>query len=186
VSNENTERRYWIWGQFDEASSSILNKTQRIVHDELRGPSFIVHLTLSGPFFDLSPSTLERIDTFALKNKQFSIKPRAYGMKDLFFQSLFVEIENTHKLNTLKMNLDDLLEVSSEDFFPHISLFYGLKNKAVKQAVIDHLLTLPEYLVLDKITIAETGQGDIESWKIVRQYPLINNLNVVNSLGRPL
>ena len=75
-------------------------------------------------------------------------------MKDLFFQSLFVEIENTHKLNTLKMNLDDLLEVSSEDFFPHISLFYGLKNKAVKQAVIDHLLTLPEYLVLDKITIA--------------------------------
>jgi len=186
VSNENTERRYWIWGQFDEASSSILNKTQRIVHDELQGPSFILHLTLSGPFFDLSPSTLERIDTFALKNKQFSIKPRAYGMKDLFFQSLFVEIENTHKLNTLKMNLDDLLEVSSEDFFPHISLFYGLKNKAVKQAVIDHLLTLPEYLVLDKITIAETGQGDIESWRIVRQYPLINNLNVVNNLGRPL
>jgi hypothetical protein len=186
VSNENTERRYWIWGQFDEASSSILNKTQRIVHDELQGPSFILHLTLSGPFFDLSPSTLERIDTFALKNKQFSIKPRAYGMKDLFFQSLFVEIENTHKLNTLKMNLDDLLEVSSEDFFPHISLFYGLKNKAVKQAVIDHLLTLPEYIVLDKITIAETGQGDIESWKIVRQYPLINNLNVLNSLGRPI
>ena len=186
MSNENTERRYWIWGQFDEASSSILNKTQRIVHDELQGPSFILHLTLSGPFFDLSPSTLERIDTFALKNKQFSIKPRAYGMKDLFCQSLFVEIENTHKLNTLKMNLDDLLEVSSEDFFPHISLFYGLKNKAVKQAVIDHLLALPEYLVLDKITIAETGQGDIESWKIVSQYPLITNLNVVNSLGRPL
>ena len=74
MSNENTERRYWIWGQFDEASSSILNKTQRIVHDELQGPSFILHLTLSGPFFDLSPSTLERIDTFALKNKQFSIK----------------------------------------------------------------------------------------------------------------
>ena len=186
MSNENTERRYWIWGQFDEASSSILNKTQRIVHDELQGPSFIVHLTLSGPFFDLSPSTLERIDTFALKNKQYSIQPSANRMKDLNFQSLFVEIENTHKLNTLKMNLDDLLEVSSEDFFPHISLFYGLKNKAVKQAVIDHLLTLPEYLVLDKITIAETGQGDIESWRIVRQYPLINNLNVVNNLGRPL
>ena len=186
MSTEDTEKRYWIWGQFDEASTAILNKIQRIVHDELQGPSFILHLTLSGPFFDLSPSTLERIDAFALKNKQFSIKPRAYGMKDLFFQSLFVEIENTHKLNTLKMNLDDLLEVSSEDFFPHISLFYGSKNKAVKQAVIDHLLTLPEYLVLDKITIAETGQGDIESWKIIRQYPLINNLNVSNSLGRPL
>ena len=186
MSTENTEKRYWIWGQFDEASSLTLNKIQRTVHDELQGPSFILHLTLSGPFFDLSPSTLERIDMFALKNKQFSIKPRAYGMKDLFFQSLFVEIENTHKLNTLKMNLDDLLEVSSEDFFPHISLFYGLKNKAVKQVVIDHLLTLPEYLVLDKITIAETGQGDIESWKIIRQYPLMNNLNVSNSLGRPL
>ena len=107
-------------------------------------------------------------------------------MKDLFFQSLFVEIANTNKLNTLKMNLDDLLEVSSEDFFPHISLFYGLKNQIVKQIVIDHLLTLPEYLVLDKITVAETGQGDIESWRIVRQYPLINNLNVLNSLGRPI
>jgi hypothetical protein len=39
---------------------------------------------------------------------------------------------------------------------------------------------------LDKITVAETGQGDIESWRIVRQYPLINNLNVLNGLGRPL
>ena len=186
MSNENTESRYWIWGQFDEASSLSLNKIQKIVHDELQGPSFILHLTLSGPFFDLSPSTLERIDTFALKNKQFSIKPRSYGMKDLFFQSLFVEIENTHKLNTLKINLDDLLEVSSENFFPHISLFYGLKHQAVKQAVIEDLHKLPEHLVLDKITIAETGQGDVESWKIIRQYPLINNLNVRNNLGRPL
>ena len=83
-------------------------------------------------------------------------------------------------------DLDDLLEVSSENFFPHISLFYGLKHQAVKQAVIEDLHKLPEHLVLDKITIAETGQGDIESWKIIRQYPLINNLNVRNSLGRPL
>ena len=107
-------------------------------------------------------------------------------MKDLFFQSLFVEIENTNKLNTLKMNLDDLLELGSEDFFPHISLFYGLKHQAIKQDVIENLLKLPEYLVLDKITIAETGQGDIESWKIIRQYPLINNRDVSNNLGRPL
>ena len=186
MSNANSAKRYWIWGQFDETSSSILNKIQRTVHNELQGPSFILHLTLSGPFFDLSPSTLERIDTFALKNTQFSIKTRSYGMKDLFFQSLFVEIENTNKLNTLKMNLDDLLEVGSEDFFPHISLFYGLKHQAIKQDVIENLLKLPEYLVLDKITIAETGQGDIESWKIIRQYPLINNRDVSNNLGRPL
>ena len=156
------------------------------MHDELQGPSFILHLTLSGPFFDLSSSTLEKIDTFALKNKQFSLKPRSYGMKDLFFQSLFVEIENTNKLNALKMNLDDLLEVSSKDFFPHISLFYGLKDQAIKQTVIEGLPKLPEHLILNKITIAETGQEDIESWKIVHQYPLINNLNVRNSLGRPL
>ena len=186
MSTENTEKRYWIWGQFDEASSLTLNKIQRTVHDELQGPSFILHLTLSGPFFDLSPSTLEKIDTFALKNTQCLIKPRSYGMKDLFFQSLFVEIENTNKLNTLKMNLDDLLKVSSEDFFPHISLFYGLKHQTIKQAVIESLPQLPELIVLDKITIAETGQGDVESWKIIRQYPLINKLNVSNNLGRPL
>ena len=186
MSTENTEKRYWIWGQFDEASTAILNKIQRTVHDELQGPSFILHLTLSGPFFDLSPSTLEKIDTFALKNTQFSVKTRSYGMKDLFFQSLFVEIENTNKLNTLKMNLDDLLKVSSEDFFPHISLFYGLKHQTIKQVVIENLLKLPDYLVLDKITIAETGQGDIESWKIIRQFPLISKLNVSNNLGRPL
>ncbi len=186
MSNNNTAKRYWIWGQFDEASSSTLNKIQRTVHDQLQGPSFILHLTLSGPFFDLKPSTLERIDAFALKNTQSLLKLRSYGMKDLFFQSLFVEIKKTHKLNALKMNLDDMLEVSSEDFFPHISLFYGLKHTAIKQAVIESLPQLPEFIVLDKITIAEIGQGDIESWKIIRQYPLINNLNVSNSLGRPL
>ena len=93
MSNKNTESRYWIWGQFDEASSLSLNKIQKIVHDELQGPSFILHLTLSGPFFDLSPNTLERIDTFALKNKQFSIKPRSYGMKDLFFSHYLLRLK---------------------------------------------------------------------------------------------
>ena len=75
--------------------------------------------------------------------------------------------------------------LDSELFYPHISLFYGLKDQATKQSVINQLLTIPKSLILDTISIVEIGEG-VESWRVLYQYPLMKNLYALNTIGRPI
>ena len=89
------KKRYWLWGEIDEASNELLKKIQRSVNERLGGPAFDLHLTLSGPFYDISQDRLNQIEAFSMRHRQIVIKPSSYQVKDLFFQSLFLEIENS-------------------------------------------------------------------------------------------
>ena len=120
-----------------------------------------------------------------MRHRQIAIKPSSYRVKDLFFQSLFLEIEKSVELSDLKNKLDNQLGIDTELFYPHISLFYGLKDPVIKQSVINQLLTIPESLILDKISIAEIGEG-VESWRVLYQYPLMKDLYAFNTIGRPI
>ena len=179
------KKRYWLWGEIDEASNEILKKIQLSVNERLGGPAFDLHLTLSGPFYDISQDRLNQIEAFSITNKQLLIKPSSYQAKDLFFQSLFLEIEKSVELSDLKNTLDNQLGLDSELFYPHISLFYGLKDQATKQSVINQLLNIPKSLILNKISIVEIGEG-VESWRILYQYPLMKDLYALNTIGRPI
>ena len=179
------KKRYWLWGETDEASNEILKKIQLSVNERLGGPAFDLHLTLSGPFYDISQDRLNQIEAFSMRHRQIAIKPSSYRVKDLFFQSLFLEIEKSVELSDLKNKLDNQLGLDNELFYPHISLFYGLKDPAIKQSVINQLLTIPESLILDKISIAEIGEG-VESWRVLYQYPLMKDLYAFNTIGRPI
>ena len=179
------KKRYWLWGELDAASNEILKKIQLSINERLGGPTFDLHLTLSGPFYDINQDRLNQIEAFSIRNRQFSIKPSSYQAKDLFFQSLFLEIEKSVELSDLKNTLDNQLGLDSELFYPHISLFYGLKDQATKQSVINQLLTIPKSLILDTISIVEIGEG-VESWRVLYQYPLMKNLYALNTIGRPI
>ena len=174
------KKRYWLWGEIDEASNELLKKIQRSVNERLGGPAFDLHLTLSGPFYDISQDRLNQIEAFSMRNRQIVIKPSSYHVKDLF-----LEIKKSVELSDLKNKLDNQLGLDDELFYPHISLFYGLKDPAIKQSVINQLLTIPESLILDKISIAEIGEG-VESWRVLYQYPLMKDLYALNSIGRPI
>ena len=84
------KKRYWLWGEIDEASNEILKKIQLSVNERLGGPAFDLHLTLSGPFYDISQDRLNQIEAFSMRHRQIAIKPSSYRVKDLFFQSLFL------------------------------------------------------------------------------------------------
>ena len=89
------------------------------------------------------------------------------------------------ELMDLKEKLDDLLNTPTKDYNPHISLFYGDIQHSLKEEAIDKLDMPPEEVTLDRISIVEIVD-DIESWRVLYSYPLIQKLNAKLTLGRPL
>jgi len=181
--SEKNNKRYSIWGEFDEGSTSAIRQIQEKVNLSLGGPLFKSHLTLSG-FFNINSEILEDIQRFSLKQKKILMETQSYGMKDTFFQALYIEIEKSESLTGLKKNLDKTLLKNNGEFFPHISLFYGLEDESRKQLVIDKLPVLPEKILLSKLSIARI-EDDIKAWEVVHSFPLVENIKV-DSLGRPI
>ena len=182
--SEENNKRYSIWGEFDEDSTSAIQQIQEKVNLSLEGPLFKTHLTLSG-FFNINSQILEDIERFGLKQNKILMETHSYGMKDTFFQALYIEIEKSQTLTGLKKNLDKLLLMNNGEFFPHISLFYGLEDKSKKQLVIEKLPLLPKQILLSKLSIARI-EDDIEAWEVMHSFPLVGNITVDNSLGRPI
>ena len=89
------------------------------------------------------------------------------------------------ELKDLKGRLDDLLNTPIKDYNPHISLFYGDIKDSLKEDTIGKLDMPPEEITLDRISIVEIVDN-IESWKVLYSYPLIQKLNAKLTLGRPL
>jgi len=71
------------------------------------------------------------------------------------------------------------------EFFPHISLFYGLEDESRKQLVTEKLPLPPKEILLTKLSIARI-EDDIETWEVIRSFPLIENITADISLGRPI
>jgi 2'-5' RNA ligase len=182
--SEDKNKRYSIWGRFDDLSTSAIKQIQQNVNSKLMGPKFEPHLTLSG-FFKLNPSLREDLRTFSFNNKERLIKTKSYGIKNEFFQSLYIEVEKSEPLNNLKNRLDVILDHDSGEFFPHISLFYGMEPASKKQKVIDMLSDFPKEITLNKLSIVYISE-DIESWEVIDEFPLLEKAFYSDNLGRPI
>ena len=151
---ESNKKTYYIWGEFSHIDFTSLNRLQKRVNDFFNGPDFIVHLTLSGPFYELDEATIGGIEDLAVTNNMIEMTTNGYGIEDNIFQSFYIQIQMSSELINLKGRLDDLLNITpKEDFNPHISLFYGNIRQTLKQEVISKLNTPPEVITLDRISI---------------------------------
>ena len=182
---ETNKKTYYIWGAFSHIDFTSLNRLQKRVNDLFNGPDFIVHLTLSGPFYDLDDATIGGIEDLAENNNMIEMTTNGYGIEDSIFQSFYVQIQESSELINLKGRLDDLLNIKPKDFNPHISLFYGNIRQTLKQEVISKLETPPEVITLDRISIVEIID-DVESWEVLYTYPLTQKLIAKLTLGRPV
>ena len=71
------------------------------------GPDFDAHLTLSGP---INYNESHNRKNFLNLSKRFSklkLKLSGIGYKENYFQSLFLVVENTDELNSLKKSIDE-------------------------------------------------------------------------------
>ena len=75
--------------------------------------------------------------------------------------------ESSNKVTT---NLQLSLKLKSNEFFPHISLFYGIATKQSKEKVIKRLST-PKEFMLESISLVDVDEN-INSWKVIERFPL--------------
>ena len=87
--NSNISNGFYIWGQFDIASTELISFLQREVNNDLQGPEFVAHLTLTGPVnyeLEICKNLLEELCN---RFTEFSISLNGIGFKDKFFQAFF-------------------------------------------------------------------------------------------------
>ena len=163
----------WVWGQFDNASTEQITRLHNAANEMLNGPSFDVHLTLSGPILDLESNYQSKLNDLSKTLSCIEIKLDGIGMKDQFYQSLFLNLKENLTLKNLKTQIDSKLNLDKDNFFPHISLYYGNAREKSKLRFLDEL-RLPEKALLDTISIVKVDE-EIKSWKVLRSFSLRTN-----------
>ena len=168
----------WIWCEFSSKDSDYLIKIQDIVQNKLRGPKFKIHLTLAGPFQNINNSSAEGIKKYCDQHSPIEVNTHGYGSKEKFFQSLFISIDKSKELEDLRKALFKInCQNRTKNFFPHISLSYGIFQTKIKENLITSLPRLKRSFTIDKISLVEINE-DINLWKISESFSFKNALTI--------
>ena len=161
---------YWIWGQFDAESTKLITSLHQNINNELSGPKFDVHLTISGPFLYKEEAHTQIFESLSERFGKFNIQLNGIGKKNEFFQSLFINVTENETLKKLKNSIDHSFNIDRVEYFPHISLFYGNADIVIKNKIINKSKT-PKHVMLDRLSIIKVDE-EIKSWKVLKSYSL--------------
>ena len=170
INEKRISKGFWVWGQFDSKATELITHCYSKANEVLKGPSFDVHLTLSGPMQDLNSNQNNKLNKLVQSLSPITLQLKGIGMKEQFFQSLFINVINDISLINLKSQIDSKLNLTSKNYFPHISLYYGNAEYQSKLDLVDGLEP-PEEVFLDKISIVKVDES-IKSWKVLDSFSL--------------
>ena len=163
---------YWVWGLFPSKETNLLNEIKAKVQRKLKSPSFVPHITLTGPYSNIDKSFLNKLKTFGESNSVIMLNFVGYNFKQETFKSFYISIKNSSHLKELRKNIYELNKFNLENnYSPHISLSYG--NHAIKEKKI-LISKLPEFnkpIKMSKIALVEVDE-DINLWKILESFDL--------------
>ncbi|MFL2780149.1 MAG: hypothetical protein ACJ0HI_03740 [Gammaproteobacteria bacterium] len=168
--NSEISKGLYVWGEFDQESAHLVESLKKKVNEKLLGPDFDVHLTLSGP---VNYNESHDRKTFLNLSKRFSklkLKLSGIGFKENYFQSLFLVVENSDELNSLKKSIDTETGVAFKEYFPHVSLFYGSANEDLKKNLCRDLV-VPNEIYMEKISLVKIHKN-IEQWETFKTFYL--------------
>ena len=163
---------YWLWGLFSSADKVFLNEIKAKVQSKLKSPSFEIHITLAGPYFNIDNIFLNKLKSFAEKNSEIMLNVGGYDFKQEIFKSFYITIENSQQLKELRRNIYKLNNFDlSNNYSPHISLSYGDHEIKTKKELILNLPELNKPIRMSKIALVEVDE-DINLWKILESFEL--------------
>ena len=168
--NPRISKGYWVWGQFDATTTDLINSLYQRINNKLNGPNFDIHLTISGPFNYDKEKHKETFKVISSKFNQIELQLKGFSKTDEFFRSLFIDVAQNENLNNLKDYIDNNFNIHSFEYCPHISLFYGIKDDAIKNEII-RKFKAPKSAIMDKISVVKVDE-EINSWKVLKSYSL--------------
>lgn len=170
--NNRISKGYYIWGRLEETDKDELENIKHKVNVELKGPPFDIHITLSGPLAGFSKKLISvNLETISRNFQRFNITPLCYVAKDKFYESLHIGVLNSKDLQDLVSYLNNTFNIYSENFYPHISLFYGDCLHTSKLRIIESLPKLPKHLLLNSISLVYVNEN-IDLWEIQENFYL--------------
>lgn len=162
------DKRFWIWGQFDQESADALNLIHKKVNEVFMGPFFGVHITISGPLVSLDQDIIDRFLSLPEKLRPIEIIPEKYSFTDEEKRSLFIDIQKTVSLMNLKRDIDLEFNITDLNYRPHISLFYGEESAKHKKELISKLPELLHRIKLNRLSLVRTDLG-VDRWRIEKE-----------------
>ena len=168
--NPEISKGLYVWGEFDQESAHLVESQKTKVNEKLSGPDFEVHLTLSGPINYNESDDRENFLNLSKRFSKLKLKLSGIGYEENYFQSLFLVVENTDELNSLKKAIDEKTGFASKEYFPHISLFYGSANEDLKKNLCRELV-IPNEIYLEKISLVKIHKN-IEQWETFETFYL--------------
>ena len=84
---------------------------------------------------------------------------------------MFIDVAQNENLNNLKDYIDNNFNIHSFEYCPHISLFYGIKDDAIKNEII-RKFKAPKSAIMDKISVVKVDE-EINSWEVLKSYTLL-------------
>ena len=162
---------FYIWATFDPYIEDYLKKLMEQTNSELYGPNFVPHLTLSGPIH-LDKTRMDNfLNKLSSKIRPIPIQLEEIEMKDTFFQSLFIRVKKSKLIMTANKMINKQFNLFSDEFFPHISLYYGNAD-ITKKLMVKEKVQLPRTkLKLDRLSLVHIREK-IENWEILKTYHL--------------
>ena len=140
-------------------------------NSELFGPKFVPHLTLSGPIYLEKTKIDKSINKLSGKIRSTHFQLEEIGMKDTFFQSFFIRVKKSKPIIAANKIIKKQFNLLSDEFFPHISLYYGNAD-ITKKLMVKEKVQLPRTnLKLDRLSLVHIREK-IENWEILKTYHL--------------
>ena len=166
------KKTYYLWGLFSPQDLRYLCFIKDKVQSKLISPSFDMHITLAGPYFNIDETFMSKLKSFGESNSSIILDVDGYCFKQEMFKSFYLSIKNSLPLKELRKNIAKLKEIDLDNnYSPHISLCYG--NYQIQEKK-DLILELPKYnklIRISKIALVEISK-DINQWKILASFDL--------------
>ena len=99
-----------------------------------------------------------------------------FETRDFNARELALFIAVTHRKQSTKQTTKTNYEKQNKKYNPHISLYYGIKDKNLKESIVKKLPKLNRFVTIDKLCIVDVNER-INKWKIIKTIKLNNEKN---------
>jgi len=172
IKNIRLSKSFSIWGKFEENEMNIISNIKKIVNSKLKGPDFQIHATLTGPLLKYDGETNLILKNLCSETKNFKINLECYELTKEKYTALFIKINKSKELLNLRLNLEQKLKIDNSNYYPHISLYYGLVENIKKKKIINLLPLFPENVTLKKLCLVDVDENN-NKWKILDTFNLM-------------